>query len=165
MSLDLCQHLVNEMNFLTNYASRIHERASYSENTAIVDYLKETLGQVSRDIQAIVGLSPNKPTIPNKPDIVINNNDNGGLKQTNGNHDKNNSLTTAASHSQNNHIPDPQTQEMFQQFMAFLKMTKGGSTTPSTTTINGQCQNTQQQSTSNIVNNNNVNHNNNVNSD
>ncbi|XP_046912235.2 WD repeat domain 62 isoform X2 [Dermatophagoides farinae] len=165
LSLDLCQHLVNEMNFLTNYASRIHERASYSENTAIVDYLKETLGQVSRDIQAIVGLSPNKPTIPNKPDIVINNNDNGGLKQTNGNHDKNNSLTTAASHSQNNHIPDPQTQEMFQQFMAFLKMTKGGSTTPSTTTINGQCQNTQQQSTSNIVNNNNVNHNNNVNSD
>lgn len=149
------------MNFLTNYASRIHERASYSDNAAIVDYLKETLGQVSRDIQAIVGRSPYKPAIPNKPDIVIHN-DNNALKPTNGNHlDNNNSLT--CNNSQNNHIHDPQTQEMFQQFMAFMKMTKSG------TLINGQSNSQQQQqqqqsatqNSTKVINNDN----NNVNSD
>nr|XP_027202549.1 uncharacterized protein LOC113796468 isoform X2 [Dermatophagoides pteronyssinus] len=171
LSLDLCQHLVNEMNFLTNYASRIYERASYSDNqTTVVDYLKETLGQVSRDIQGIVGRSPtmnNKQAInANKqPDIVNIHNDKQGANGAQQNLDNPLSLNN---NSQNNIENDPQTQQMFQQFMTFLKMTKNVNsgqltpTAPTTTSslINGQSSaNHQQQQTSNkiITNNGNVN--------
>lgn len=159
------------MNFLTNYASRIYERASYSDNqTTVVDYLKETLGQVSRDIQGIVGRSPtmnNKQAInANKqPDIVNIHNDKQGANGAQQNLDNPLSLNN---NSQNNIENDPQTQQMFQQFMTFLKMTKNVNsgqltpTAPTTTSslINGQSSaNHQQQQTSNkiITNNGNVN--------
>ena len=95
------------MNFLTNYASRLHERASYSGKAPIVDYLNETLGQVSRDIQAIVMRSTanNEKCTPPAPVAA-----NGipTLKVTN---------TSGANFSQNEW-------EMFQNFMNYMKMSQ-----------------------------------------
>lgn len=96
MSLELCQHIINELNFLTGYASRIHERALYSNNSPIVGYLNETMGQVSRDIQAIVSRTPAQAN-----DSINNNNT---------------TSNTAAAAA----LP-PSTQEMFQQFLTFLQ--------------------------------------------
>lgn len=99
------------MNFLTTYASRIHERASYSDNSSIVDYLNETLGQVSRDIQSIVGRSKVMTTA-----------------QLNGN----NNNTSATVATGNKMDISPNELEMFQNFLAYMKLSQKQKQEPTT---------------------------------
>ncbi|KAF7495881.1 hypothetical protein SSS_04896 [Sarcoptes scabiei] len=150
LSLELCQHLINEMSFLINYASRIHERASNSENVIIVDYLRETLGQASRDIQVIVNRNnqnqiSNNKIVENGQNLnspnTINKQINGGEIQSNRSNDhneekrkqsneydsdvKNNNSIVSNSFIDQDSI---QQEQLFRQFLMFLKMNNGNTT-------------------------------------
>lgn len=115
LSLDLCQHLINEMNFLTTYAARIYERASNSNNAPIVEYLNETMGQVGRDIQLVVGRPSNATTGSSSSSTTTS----SSLPSSSS--AKTNALNAAMNNMRTN-IP-PETQEMFQKFLAFLQLT------------------------------------------
>lgn len=99
------------MNFITTYAARIYERASYSNNVPIIEYLNETMGQASRDILSVVGRTPNStlpstgqtlPPFQHAPAPV-----------------KSNTTVPARGSAPTNITPE--TQEMFQKFLTFLQ--------------------------------------------
>lgn len=111
VSLDLCQHIINEMNFLTTYAARIYERASYSNNVPIIEYLNETMSQVSRDIQSVVGR-----TQANSAQLPMS-----GQTLPPAQHPPPPLKSTTAPGRGSANIT-PEAQEMFQKFLTFLQM-------------------------------------------
>lgn len=104
------------MNFLTTYAARIYERASNSNNAPIVEYLNETMGQVGRDIQLVVGRPSNATTGSSSSSTTTTSSSLPSSSSA-----KTNALNAAMNNMRTN-IP-PETQEMFQKFLAFLQLT------------------------------------------
>lgn len=99
------------MNFITTYAARIYERASYSNNVPIIEYLNETMSQASRDIQSVVGRTPNS-TLPSTGQTLP-------PFQHAPTPPKN---TTAPARGSAPANITPETQEMFQKFLTFLQL-------------------------------------------
>ena len=105
------------MNFLTTYATRIYERSLYSNNTPIVEYLNETMSQVGRDIQSVVG----------RPSNTTNNNTAPSAQMTTPS-PKSLAVPGRGINSQQNQEPvnpaniTPETQEMFHKFLTFLQL-------------------------------------------
>ena len=146
------------MNFLTNYAARIFERASYSNNAPIVEYLSETMSQVSRDIHSVVGRpqqssqimanpQEQRPPVPSsllqKASLSSFNNSLNSLKM---NHNSQSLLRgDDNNNNQNPNDPNvnitPETQEMFQQFLTFLKLNKSNNNNDSNNKINTNSKN------------------------
>lgn len=144
VSLDLCQHIINEMTYLTTFASRIYDRAAYSNNSPILEYLSETLGQVSRDIHQITGTQSSLQPSPNN---VIGGSGGGGVGSTVGH---NLSKIFTQKHSQTL-LPGAQAsqtlpqhsssgnnnaqQEMFQKFLEFMQLNNNSPNRMNGTTV------------------------------